>query len=106
MQLALRAAEGRPVEVEVRQLDEFRTCMELGVERVLLDHWTPAAVEAALALAAAQRRRRSKCRATSRLDNIRAYALPGVQYLSVGALTHSAPVLDLSLLSRPLERVM
>ena len=98
VQLALRAADGRPVEVEVRELDELRQVIGLGVERVLLDHWTPEEVQRALDLRGAHRRPQIEVSGNLTLETIRAFALPGVQFLSVGALTHSAPALDLSLL--------
>ena len=98
---ALLAAAGRAVEVEVRQMDEFRACMELGVERVLLDHWTPAQVLEAVRARGGPPPPEIEVSGNLGLDNIRDYALAGVQYLSVGALTHSAPALDLSLLVEP-----
>jgi len=98
VQLALRAADGRPVEVEVRELDELRQVIALGVERVLLDHWTPEEVQRALDLRGSRRRPQIEVSGNLTLETIRAFALPGVQFLSVGALTHSAPALDLSLL--------
>jgi nicotinate-nucleotide pyrophosphorylase (carboxylating) len=98
VQLALRAANGRPVEVEVRELDELRKVIALGVERVLLDHWTPEEVQRALDLRGSVSRPQIEVSGNLTLETIRAFALPGVQFLSVGALTHSAPALDLSLL--------
>ncbi len=98
VQLALRAADGRQVEVEVRELDELRRVIALGVERVLLDHWTPEEVQRALDLRGSHRRPQIEVSGNLTLETIRAFALPGVQFLSVGALTHSAPALDLSLL--------
>ncbi len=98
VQLALQAADGRQVEVEVRHLDELRLVMSLGVERVLLDHWTPDGVRRALALRGAAPRPEIEVSGNLTLETVRAFALPGVQTVSVGSLTHSAPALDLSLL--------
>ena len=98
VRLALHAAGGRAVEVEVRRLDEFRLVMSLGVERVLLDHWTPDDVRQAVAWRGGAALPEIEVSGNLTLETIRDFALPGVQYLSVGALTHSAPALDLSLL--------
>ena len=98
VRLAMQGAAGRPVEVEVRSLDAFRVVLRLGVERVLLDHWTPAAVGEAVRLRGAAELPALEVSGNLGLHNVRDFALPGVQYLSVGALTHSAPALDLSLL--------
>jgi len=98
VRLALQAAAGRPVEVEVRSLDEYRVVLGFGVERVLLDHWTPAEVREAVRLRGAAALPAIEVSGNLDLHNIRDFALPGVQFLSVGALTHSAPALDLSLL--------
>lgn len=90
--------EGQRIEVEVRSFDELSKALELGVEAILLDNMTPAEVKKAV----------SQIRATGReisveasggivLENIRDYALAGVDYISVGALTHSSPAVDLSM---------
>jgi nicotinate-nucleotide pyrophosphorylase (carboxylating) len=93
---ALAAAAGRAVEVEVRSLDELDAALALGVDRLLLDHWTPAGVAAAVRRRGRRPRPQLEVSGDLRLDNVRDYALPGVQFLSVGALTHSAAALDLS----------
>ena len=95
---ALAAAAGRSVEVEVRDADGLRAALRSGVGRVLLDHWTPAGVAAAVRLRGDGGVPELEVSGNLSLDNVRDYAVPGVQYLSVGALTHSAPALDLSLL--------
>ncbi|UCE02268.1 MAG: carboxylating nicotinate-nucleotide diphosphorylase [Candidatus Latescibacterota bacterium] len=95
---ALAAARGREVEVEVRHVEELRVALELGVDRVLLDHWTPAAVRDAVRLRGDRAKPQLEVSGNLTLDNVRQHAVPGVQYLSVGALTHSAPAFDLSML--------
>jgi nicotinate-nucleotide pyrophosphorylase (carboxylating) len=95
---ALEAARGREVEVEVRHVEELRAALELGVDRVLLDHWKPAAVRDAVRLRGDRAKPRLEVSGNLVLDNVREHAVPGVQYLSVGALTHSAPAFDLSML--------
>jgi nicotinate-nucleotide pyrophosphorylase (carboxylating) len=100
---ALRALASRPfgvdVIVEVRALEEFATLLDLPLTRVLLDHFQPTDVARAVAL-------RNDRNATFglevsggiRLETLPAYAAAGAEFASVGALTHSALPLDLSLL--------
>ncbi|MCU0300484.1 MAG: carboxylating nicotinate-nucleotide diphosphorylase [Candidatus Nanopelagicales bacterium] len=92
---------GVPVEVEVDSLDQLAEVVDAGADLVLLDNFTPAQTAEAVALVA------GRCRLESSgglsLDVARAYAETGVDYLAVGALTHSAPILDLGADLRPLE---
>lgn len=85
-----------PCEVEVDSLDQLDEALNLDVEIVLLDNFTVDET------AEAVRRRGSRpvlleSSGGLRLDNARAYAETGVDYLAVGALTHSAPALDIGL---------
>jgi nicotinate-nucleotide pyrophosphorylase (carboxylating) len=96
---ALRAAANgsRPVtvEVEAETLDEVAEALDAGVERILLDNMTPAEISAAVALTAG----RAKLEASGgiSLKSVRTYAETGVDFISIGALTHSARSLDVSL---------
>jgi nicotinate-nucleotide pyrophosphorylase (carboxylating) len=83
------------IEVEVRTLEELEEALALGVERVLLDNMDLATLREAVKRA----RGRAKLEASGgiTLENVAAVAATGVDYISVGALTHSAPALDLSL---------
>jgi nicotinate-nucleotide pyrophosphorylase (carboxylating) len=94
---ALRAAGERAVEVEVRTLEEFRTAMSLAPARILLDHWRPEHVREAVRLRGGAATL-LEVSGNLGLETVREYALAGADILSVGALTHSAPALDLSLL--------
>jgi nicotinate-nucleotide pyrophosphorylase (carboxylating) len=91
--------QGIPVEVECASLEEVRAALEAGAARLLLDNMTPADLREAVGLA----RGRAELEASGgiTLDNVRAVAETGVDYISVGALTHSAPALDLSLQLEP-----
>jgi nicotinate-nucleotide pyrophosphorylase (carboxylating) len=97
---ALAAAGGLPVEVECASLDEVRAALEAGAPRILLDNMTNEELRAAVSLVAG----RADLEASGgvSLDTVRAIAETGVDYISVGALTHSAPALDVSLLLEPL----
>lgn len=97
----VRAANGAglPVEIEVRTLDELRVVLEVGVERVLLDNMSPDELRRAVALARASAGGGPALEASGNvtLDTVATVAETGVDLISVGALTHSAPVADLSL---------
>ncbi len=125
---------GLPVMAEARTVEDAEVLATLGVDRILLDNFTPAQVAMAVrrirALAKAGKLEPGPRAASSarkggsaktgggtavappegsglpeievsggiRLENVREFAIPGVKYISVGALTHSAPALDLTLL--------
>ena len=123
---------GLPIMAEARTFEDAELLATLGVDRILLDNFTPSQVAVTVkrlkALAKAGKLEPPRAVAASarkggaakgggtavaapesvipeieisggiRLDNVREFALPGVTYISVGALTHSAPALDLSLL--------
>ena len=85
-----------PIEVEVRSLDDVREVLRLdGVDRIMLDNFTPALTRAAVELIAGRCEVESSGGIT--LDNLREYAACGVDFISVGALTHQIKSLDLSL---------
>jgi nicotinate-nucleotide pyrophosphorylase (carboxylating) len=86
---------GQVIEIEVRTVAELRQALEGGAERLLLDNMTPEQVRAAVAEIAG--RVPVEVSGGVRLDTIRAYAEAGAQYISVGALTHSAPAVDFSM---------
>jgi nicotinate-nucleotide pyrophosphorylase (carboxylating) len=123
---------GLPVMAEARTVEDAETLAALGVDRILLDNFTPGQVATALkrlralsragklepvrgagvggtrraggtkgggtALATAESLPEIEVSGGIRLENVREFALPGVKYISVGALTHSAHALDLTLL--------
>lgn len=83
------------IEVEVDTLQQVGEVLEAGADLILLDNFTPAETEKAVALVAGRALLESSGRLT--LDNARAYAATGVDFLAVGALTHSSPILDIGL---------
>ena len=91
--------EGLPVEVEVGTLEELEEAILLGVQRILLDNMRLETMREAVARTRAQGRNRPLLEASGNmtLGRIRAVAETGVDFISVGALTHSAPTADLSL---------
>jgi nicotinate-nucleotide pyrophosphorylase (carboxylating) len=89
---------GRKVEVEVRNFDELLQAIDGGAESILLDNMTPAEVKNAVTLVR-ERGLNIPIEASGGiiLENVRNYALAGADYISVGALTHSASAVDLSM---------
>jgi nicotinate-nucleotide pyrophosphorylase (carboxylating) len=84
-----------PIEIEVDTLAQAREVIDAGADLVLLDNMDLADMRAAVEYAAG--RARLEASGGLALENARAVAQTGVDYLSVGALTHSAPVLDIGL---------
>lgn len=96
---AVAGARGLPVETEVDALEQLEEAIEAGAQMILLDNFTPEDVRAAVA----QVRGRVPLEASGgiRLENVRAFAEAGVDYIAIGALTHSAPAADVSLEIEP-----
>jgi nicotinate-nucleotide pyrophosphorylase (carboxylating) len=89
-------APGVPLEVECRTLDEVDEALDAGAKRILLDNMGPDELRAAAAHVAGRASLEASGGVT--LETVREVAGTGVQFVSVGALTHSAPALDLSLI--------
>lgn len=103
LQAALRnRASALPVEIEVRSLEEFEQALENGAEAILLDNMTPDQVRTAVEkVATLGRKVPLEASGGINLSNIRAYAEAGVDFISVGALTHSVPAIDMSMRVQP-----
>ncbi|WP_405860894.1 carboxylating nicotinate-nucleotide diphosphorylase [Streptomyces sp. NBC_01515] len=84
-----------PIEVEVDTLHQLRDVLDAGADLILLDNFTPGECAEAVGIVDGRAALEASGRLT--LDNAKAYADTGVDYLSVGALTHSAPILDIGL---------
>jgi nicotinate-nucleotide pyrophosphorylase (carboxylating) len=91
---ALAAAAGLPVEVEVERLDQIEEALAAGARLLLLDNFSPE--DARTAIAAIAGRATVEISGGVRLENVRAYAEAGPDFIAVGALTHSAPAVDIS----------
>jgi nicotinate-nucleotide pyrophosphorylase (carboxylating) len=97
----LRAREAAPavagsIEVEVRNPEEIAEALAAGAPRLLLDNMDEGELRAAVAQVAG--RAELECSGGVTLDTLQARAQTGVEWVSMGALTHSAPALDLSLI--------
>jgi nicotinate-nucleotide pyrophosphorylase (carboxylating) len=105
---AVRAARGAhpelPIEVEVRDLDEVAHALGTGAERLLLDNMDPETMRKAVALRdqhGGPAGPRLEASGGVTLETVRTIAETNVDFISIGALTHSAPSLDFSLLLEP-----
>lgn len=84
------------IEIETRSLDEVKQVLEAGkVDRIMLDNFSPELLREAILLI--DKRFETEASGGITLETIRSYALSGVDYISCGALTHSAHNIDLSL---------
>jgi len=88
----------QPIEIEVRSLEELEKALENGAETVLLDNMSVDDVRRAVERCARlEKRLPLECSGGITLENVRAYADTGVDFISVGALTHSAVAVDMSM---------
>lgn len=98
---AARGLDPVEIEVEVRTLEELEEVLEVGVDRILLDNMDPPTLVEAVARTDAHARGGSRplleASGNVTLETVRAVADTGVDLISVGALTHSAPSADVSL---------
>ena len=92
---ARRHAPDLPLEVEVRDAGEIEEALTAGAQRLLLDNMTPEQLRAAVAQVAGRATLEASGNVT--LATLREVGSTGVDFVSMGALTHSAPALDLSL---------
>ena len=82
------------IEVETRNLDEVNEALAVGVDRIMLDNFTPSLCVEAVKIIAGQCETEASGGIT--LSNIKEYAESGVTYISLGYLTHSVKALDIS----------
>jgi nicotinate-nucleotide pyrophosphorylase (carboxylating) len=93
----------QPIEVEVRTFDELEQALAGGAEAILLDNMSPAEVCRAVERCSQPDQQRDgrhipiECSGGIRLENVRAYAESGVDFISVGLLTHSPQAADISM---------
>ncbi len=99
LERALRNRRGNQViEIEVRSMDELKLALEHGAEAVLLDNMTPEQIrQCVVYVAGLDRKIPLEASGGITLENVRAYAEAGVNFISVGALTHSVRAVDLSM---------
>ena len=85
-----------PIEIETRNLDEVKEATTSGIpNRIMFDNFEPELIQKALLII--DRKMETEASGGINLSNVRSYAITGVDYISIGALTHSVKSLDLSL---------
>ena len=92
---ARRYPGGLEIEVETRTLEDVKTALNLGVERILLDNMSVETMKQAVAMT--NGKAKLEASGNVNLETVRAIAETGVDYVSIGALTHSPKVFDFSL---------
>lgn len=90
----------RPIEIEVRNLEQIEEAIACGARRLLLDNFTPE--QAAAAVRFIGRRAEVEISGGITLQNVRAYAETGADFVSSGAITHSARAVDINFRLEPL----
>jgi nicotinate-nucleotide pyrophosphorylase (carboxylating) len=106
VRLAVETEPERGVEVECRDIDEVAEALDAGASRLLLDNMDPPTLRRAVELrdgSVGSHGPMATLEASGgiTLDNVAEIAATGVEFISVGAITHSAPALDLSMLVEP-----
>jgi nicotinate-nucleotide pyrophosphorylase (carboxylating) len=98
VRLARESAPDMRIEVEVTDVSEARAAINAGADELLLDNMSPGEMRKVVALAAGQQPRPMlEASGGITIANVRQVAETGVDYVSMGAITHSAPGLDMSL---------
>ena len=85
----------RKIEIETENLEMVKEAVEAGADIIMLDNMTPEVMKEAVKLIAG--RAETECSGNVTKENIERLVEVGVDYISSGALTHSSPILDLSL---------
>jgi nicotinate-nucleotide pyrophosphorylase (carboxylating) len=97
----VRSKSKVPVEVEVRSMADLKEVMAAGVDRIMLDNWDIAATKEAVSLV--QKKILLEVSGNMTIDRAREVAQTGIDFISVGALTHSFTALDMTLLQQGLR---
>jgi len=92
----VRASSDVPIEVEVRNMSELQDALAAGVDRIMLDNWDTSSMRTAVTFVGGQVPLEASGNMT--IERVKEVAEAGVDLISVGALTHSAKALDMSLL--------
>ena len=85
----------RKIEIEVETLDQVKEAVEAGADIIMLDNMTPEVMKQAVELI--HGRAQTECSGNITKENIQKILETGVDFVSSGALTHSAPILDISM---------
>ena len=85
----------RKIEIEVETLEQVKEAVEAGADIIMLDNMTPEVMKQAVELI--NGRAQTECSGNITIENIQKIREIGVDFVSSGALTHSAPILDISM---------
>jgi len=96
VRLAREKSKGLEIEVETRTLEDVNLALAEGVERIMLDNMSAEMMKKAVEMVAGRAKLEASGNVT--LENVRRVAETGVDFISIGALTHSAKVFDVSFL--------
>ncbi|MCJ7545399.1 MAG: carboxylating nicotinate-nucleotide diphosphorylase [Deltaproteobacteria bacterium] len=97
----VRSKSKVPIEVEVRTIADLKEAMEAGVDRIMLDNWDIASIQEAVSLV--HKRIPLEVSGNMTVERAREAAQTGIDFISVGALTHSFTALDMTLLQEGLK---
>jgi len=95
-----RASQGMPVEVEVESLEDFKRALEAGADIIMLDNMSPEQLREAVEVA--KGKALLEASGGIRLENVKEVAETGVDYISIGSLTHSVPAIPFQMHLEPL----
>jgi nicotinate-nucleotide pyrophosphorylase (carboxylating) len=96
----VRSKSKVPLEVEVRTMADLKAAVEAGVDRIMLDNWDMASIPEAVSLV--QKKIPLEVSGNMTIDRAREVAKTGIDFISVGALTHSFTALDMTMLQQGL----
>jgi nicotinate-nucleotide pyrophosphorylase (carboxylating) len=97
----VRSQSNRPIEVEVRNMEELKEAMEASVDRIMLDNWDIESIKHAVSLV--NKRTPLEVSGNMTVEKAREVAKTGIDFISVGAITHSFKSLDMTLLQEGLR---
>jgi len=97
----VRSQSNVPIEVEVRNMDELKEAMEASVDRIMLDNWDIESIKHAVSLV--HKRIPLEVSGNMTVEKAKEVAKTGIDFISVGAITHSFKSLDMTLLQEGLR---
>jgi len=97
----VRSQSAVPIEVEVKTMEELHEAVEARVDRIMFDNWDIASIKKAVALV--DKRIPLEVSGNMTIEKVREVAKTGVEFISVGAITHSFTSLDMTLLQEGLQ---
>jgi nicotinate-nucleotide pyrophosphorylase (carboxylating) len=97
----VRSQSNGPIEVEVRNMEELKEAMDASVDRIMLDNWDMESIKNAVSLV--NKRIPLEVSGNMTIEKAKQVAKTGIDFISVGALTHSFKSLDMTLLQERLR---